>query len=744
MTPKIQTLLLALAFIASFLPMQAQRMRTDNLPGYGDDRRNNPFATDSTEKTDVPEGIYAWTIDKRFGDITPAVYDTIPHGFQNEVFTSGPTGHYNYTGNAGAPRISRLFFEQSPSMMQNPFIFTLPYDYFVKREDQLLFTNTKSPFTNITYHECGNKQNGEDRLKALFSVNSGKHLGMGFKTDYLYGRGYYTGQSTAHFDGTLFGSYRADKYQMHMLFSFKQLKNRENGGIENDDYVNRPESFPTKYGTADMPTNLARAWNMLKGNTLFLTHRYNVGFHRYVAKDGHVVNRDSIAGYVKQQAAADTAQAKAIAAPDSTHAAQPRMPRMPKADAEELQARHQVAMDSLGVHEEFVPVSSFIHTLRVNSNYRRFLSNVSNTAEDPGFFADFYLPGDSAADRTRQLSIENTLAFELHEGFNKWMKTGLKLFGKHEFDKFTLPDEEKRMVKYTDNYLTLGAQILKQEGRTFHYNVLGEMRTSGTDWGEFNVEGNADLNIPLMRDTLRLLVNGFVRNERPSFYFRHFHARNAWWDNSDLSKVLRTRISAALAYKQTRISATLENIQNQLYFAEQLIPVQASDGYDTYRHGVSVAQASKNTQLLALTLEQKLHWGVLNWDTELTYQTTTNQKVLPIPAFTGYTNVYLLFRIAKVLRTEIGADVRYFTRYEAPAYSPIIGQYAVQDEAYATKIGNYPIINAYANFHLKRTRFYLMASHVNYSSGSGNPFLVPHYPINRMVIRFGISWNFIN
>ena len=62
-----------------------------------------------------------------------------------------------------------------------------------------------------------------------------------------------------------------------------------------------------------------------------------------------------------------------------------------------------------------------------------------------------------------------------------------------------------------------------------------------------------------------------------------------------------------------------------------------------------------------------------------------------------------------MLRTELGADMRYFTRYHAPVYSPIIGQYAVQDTNYYTSIGNYPIINAYANFHLKRTRFYIMA-----------------------------------
>ena len=221
-------------------------------------------------------------------------------------------------------------------------------------------------------------------------------------------------------------------------------------------------------------------------------------------------------------------------------------------------------------------------------------------------------------------------------------------------------------------------------------------------------------------------------------------AGNAMWNNEHLNKMFHARINASLQYKATKLTASIENIQNYVYFQEQLTAYAGTDGYENFRHAIGVAQANKNVQLLGITLNQDFHWGVFNWENELTYQVSSNKDVLPVPTFSAYSNAYLLFRIAKVLRTELGVDVRYFTRYNAPTYSPIIGQYAIQDAQYATSIGNYPIINAYANFHLKRTRFYLMASHLNYSSGTGNPFLVAHYPLNRLTIHFGISWNFIN
>lgn len=738
------SMLMAFAFINV---VKAQNVHTLN-PYLNNDEQNRKsgFSNDSTETTDVPEGIYAWRINERFGDIIPASYDTIPHGFQNENQTYGANGHYNFTGNLGAPRISRYFTEQGTNMQSHPFIFTQPYDFFLKSTQDLLFTNTKSPFTNLSYHSCGNKQNGEDRIKALFSVNAGKKLGMGFKADYLYGRGYYQAQSTAHFDGTLYASYHDEKYQMHTYFQHTYLKNRENGGIESDDYVKRPETFPTRYGTADMPINLDRAWNKIGGNLFYLTHRYSLGFDRYRDAKGRVVPAP------KPLVQAPVAKDSTLLAADTlTHKAQPRIPGK-EHNAEELA---NAMPDSMKITREFVPVSSFIHTMRIDDNTRKFIANQSNSINDGGYFNDFFLPynrpveyTDSAFERTHHLGIENTFAVELHEGMNRWMKMGLRLYGKHEYHQFSfrLPYiyNLAQKTRFNENYITVGGQLLSQQNKFIRYNVLGEVRTTGTDWGEFNAEANLQLNIPLKRDSLHLNVNAFVRNERPSFYYRHYIGRNANWNNPNLDKMLHSRVQGILSYKDTRVRVSLENVQKYIYFQETLSPFTGTDNVTSYHHSVGVAQANKNLQLLEVSLMHHLHLGIFHWENELTYQATTNSDVYPVPTFNAYSNVYLLFRIAKVLRTELGADVRYFTRYKAPTYSPIIGQYAVQDGNYAVKLGNYPIVNAYVNFHLKRTRFYLMASHLNYTSGAGNPLLVPHYPLNRMTIHFGISWNFVN
>ncbi|MBQ2596175.1 MAG: hypothetical protein II578_05870, partial [Bacteroidaceae bacterium] len=140
---------------------------------------------------------------------------------------------------------------------------------------------------------------------------------------------------------------------------------------------------------------------------------------------------------------------------------------------------------------------------------------------------------------------------------------------------------------------------------------------------------------------------------------------------------------------------------------------------------------------------QDFKFGPVHWDSQATYQKSSDEKVLPLPQVTLYTNLYLLFRYARVLRVQIGADMRYFTSYYAPDYAPSIGQFATQDATFARmKIGNYPIINVYANLHLKHCRLYASVNHVN--EGNGHSFWAPHYPINPFTIHFGLSWNFFN
>lgn len=707
---------------------QAQRLLTDM------DQQRDAFASDSIQKEDVPEGIDFWQVDERFGDLQHTLPDTAMTLFQNNAFTSGRTGHYNYTGNLGAPRISRLWFDNTANNMFGGFLFNHPYDFFLREPSDLWYTNTKSPFTNLTYHESGNKQNGEDRLSALFATNVNKRLGFGFEADYLYGRGYYSAQSTSQIYGRLFGSYIGERYDLHASVYTQYIKAAENGGLEDDTYVTNPEAFSSNYSEADLPMRLSKTWNRIRVTTFNLSHRYRIGFTRYRNSKGEVVHTSQTTSLLGSRIPILAIPADSTAQEADTTGGAFIPPQL-------MQNAQGQVPDSLRLTPEFVPVASIVHSLRVDANRREFRSNLAMNETNTNYFLDFYLPGDSASDRTHYTRVRNMLSLEVNEGFSRWMKAGVRFYVSHEFERFTLPRLDLTTEAFTSHFVTLGARLVSTRSRYFNYEAFGETRSDGSTWGEFILHGRADGHIPLFGDTLQVAVQGTIRADRPDHYIEHYHARNAWWDNEDFDKVVRTRLQGDLSWRDTHLSVGIEALQNYAYFAETR---QATSDANIYLYGVTAHQASKNIQILSGTLSQTLKWGILRWMGELTAQVSSDKDVLPLPALNAYTNLYIDFRIARVLHTQIGADLRWFTKYNAPTYSPIIGQYALQDPETAVKIGGYPVVNAYANFHLKRTRFYIMASHLNYSSGTGRPFLVPHHPINRLIIRFGVSWDFIN
>lgn len=659
------------------------------------DRNGNPIDTTSViDASTIPIGLSCWKIDRQFGNMTEVPVDTLQHDFQNTNDTGGPTGHYTYLGNLGSPRISHVFFERKDP---EQFFFLDPYDFTVVEPEDVVYTNTKSPFTNLTYYKQGGSSDGEERFKAYFAVNANKRLGFGFNIDYVYGRGKYMNQSTALFNGNLFAYYLGDKYNMHFSFINDNLKVAENGGIVDDRYVTRPLDMAEGgkvYANDEIPTNLSQVWNHNTGYHAFLTHRYNVGFYRE--------NPD--------------------------------------------------AKDTVNT-EIFVPVTSFLHTVKVDINRRKYISY--DEAQNQQYFQNNYLT-DVQRDETEQLAVKNTIGISLREGFNKWAKAGLTAFLSHEYRRFTMTDTLARTpgqripTDYVENTISAGGQLIKEQGQTLHYNVMGGIALVGEDAGQFQIQGKGDLNFRLFSDTVRLEANAYIKNLNPIFYYRHFHSKHYWWDNNDLSKIMRTRIEGKLSVDRwkTQLKAGVENIKNYTYLDNTSVKyTETSSGKEvtTYKNDVAVKQNSGNIQVFSAALRQDFKLGIFHLDNEITYQKSSNQDVLPLPELTLYHNLYIKFGLAKkVLQIEMGADVRYFTQYYAPDYAPAIGQFYLQNKETRYKLGGYPLLNGYINLHLKRTRIFIAMYNLIQGQGEKSYFLAPHYPLNPRLLKFGLSWNFFD
>ena len=695
--------------------------------GFGIGAKNGSDDEKEEDKTKI--GLRTWTAN-RFNDMDSVAVDSFSHHFQNENFTEGKTGRYNTLGNMGSPRMSRIFTDRPERF--GYFIFSQPYDFFLRPFESFHFTNTLSPITNITYHETTSSDNGEDHIRAKYAVNIDKTTGIGFNLDYLYGRGYYENQATSQFGAVLYGSMVKDKYKAHLRLYSNYLKTTENGGITDDDYISNPEKFPSSFTTKDIPTNLNKVWNKLYLNGGQLTHSYSIGYYRDKKQDKQAAE-DSIKLIILGKKKNDTPTPGDSLTLDSIS---------PSKQPSLLSDAAKGTDDStLLANRIFVPVTNFIHTLEVGSNQRSFISNKDNST----FFYDKYMEGDSTLDKTTHIQVSNMFAIELCEGFNKWAQAGLRIFAQHDYNHYSIPLTPVSFSTFNENRITLGGMLVRRKGKHINYKLSGQTSSDGENWGEFELHGSGDLYLPLFKDTFMLNVCGSVINQRPTFFYRHYQSAFLWWDNDNLSNQFSSRIGATLynSKTKTKLAVNLENIKKYTYFSSDY--TQVTKNNNTYNAMSSaVKQASDNIQLFSATLNQDFRLGILNWENEITYQKVSNSDILPLPSVSLYTNLYLLFRIAKVLRVEFGGDMRYFTEYYAPTYNPALGMYTNQPETNRIKIGNHPVIDVYANCHLKHTRFYIMYHHVNYSSNGGNSFLAPHYPINPGMLKLGLSWNFFN
>ena len=691
-----KAVLLLLCMLSVTLPaqnLQSHQGGGGNVSsGFGSGDSFNPFKKSRNDSTKVdlivPKEIHQWRIEEESGDPIHIDADTAQYMFQNWHLTEGMRGEYNFLGSMGTPRQSRIFFDRPTD---TSFDFLQPYDYFYTKPGRFIFTDTKSPYTNLSYHSSGDKVEGDDRVRAYFTTNAGKHFGIGFLFDYLYARGRYDNQSSALMNFSLFSFYRSDRYNYHLLASRYHMKQAENGGITDDRYITRPEETDgsnSNFGTTDIPVKLEKNWNRNEVYNVYFSHNYNMGFYR----DEAVMDSNGM------------------------------------------------ATDSL--ERKFIKVSRITHTFKMTRDRREYISHQWPT----NYYADTYLPHDSV-DYATGTTIENKVALSLCKGFSRWAFADITAFASYSYNNYMLPDTipgKKKAYerKYSEHIIKIGGAISSNIGKFLKYRVEGETAISGDEIGTFSLDGKAELNMKLWKKDVKLTAHAFAKNNRPSFYYRHYHSAHYWWDNDNLDNELRTRIEGKLeipAWK-TRLSVGFENIKDYTYIANEAI---SNDKGKTYLNRFSIKQNS-GIRVFSAMLEQDFKIWKFYLNTAFTFQTSNKEDILPLPKLNAYANLFIKFKIAKVLNTELGADVRYFTEYYAPDYAPALGQFVQQNPHDKIKIGNYPVASVYANFLLKQTRFYVKYYHVNEGTGKRNYFLVPHHPITPAVLWMGLSWNFYN
>jgi hypothetical protein len=635
------------------------------------------------KEAEIKQDISAWSVLEPLGLREPAEVDTLQYNYYKKSIPSAVSDAWATTGNLGAEGINMIYSERKPI---SNFFFRDGLEHWMPTLSKMKFYNTKIPMTLMSYNTGGGRENAQDRLQMDFSGNVNKRAQIGAKLDYLYSKGSYSNQATKDLTWGFSGSYIGDRYEFQGFFNHYNLLNKENGGITDDLYITDPAEIQggvSKVSPTSIPTNLSNAYTRLVGAELYLNHRYKIGYWHEEHDGDSVISRT------------------------------------------------------------YIPVSSIIWTMKYDSNKHLFVDKSSS--EISKFFENTYLDNASTYDKTSYWALTNTVGLSLLEGFNKYAKFGLAAYLTHQVRNYqqmadtlgrvaaveaglsAFPDGVTSITpKETQQLAWVGGQLTKQRGSILTYEATAQFGIIGPVAGDVEINGKVSTHVPLFGDTVSVTGYGSFRNEEAPYLLKNYISNHFVWQN-DFGKIRTTKFGGRLnvPFSGTAVDVSVENVQNYIYFGTDYRPVQYGS----------------NVQILSARLHQNFKVGILHWDNSLTYQTSSEQSVIPLPKFAIYSNLYLWFHVA-TLKVQFGVDCDYYTKYYGLAYQPATASFAVQNEM---KVGNYPFMNAYFNFKLRKARFYVMMSHINQGLfGGSNYFAVPHYPLNPRRFQIGLSVDLAN
>ena len=81
--------------------------------------------------------------------------------------------------------------------------------------------------------------------------------------------------------------------------------------------------------------------------------------------------------------------------------------------------------------------------------------------------------------------------------------------------------------------------------------------------------------------------------------------------------------------------------------------------------------------------------------------------------------------------------LNYFTEYYADAYMPALRTFYLQNKV---KVGNYPFLDFYITFKLKRANIYVGYTNIYSFTQLHRYISTPHYPMSDPKFIFGVKW----
>jgi hypothetical protein len=377
---------------------------------------------------------------------------------------------------------------------------------------------------------------------------------------------------------------------------------------------------------------------------------------------------------------------------------------------------------------------TFSHILTVEKNVRRYYDALPTS----GFYNFIFVTLDLTNDSIYSRTIKNTLRFDFSTDETRKVALGGGVGIRNELSRYSYINPtpytfKSNMPQLNENSNVLVGRIYNSIGDKFRWVATGELYLIGYRAGDFNLTGDLEKTFDLKKGRATWLITGEMNNLQPSVWYNHWGSNDFQWNNS-FKKEFRVDVGTSFKYpgRNTELKFNYAIIKNYSDFDTTAFPSQFSGG-------LSIA---------AVTLKNELRIWKFHLASDVILQKSSNSEIIDLPLVTLRAAGYFehLFRFTRTggkLNAQLGADVTYNSLYYPYSYMPATGVFYRQALVTA---GNYPYINLFLNFKVKRTRIFVMFDHFNAKlmgqSIQYNYYYVPNYPMNIRMLRYGLAWTF--
>ncbi|WP_432710287.1 putative porin [Pedobacter sp.] len=334
----------------------------------------------------------------------------------------------------------------------------------------------------------------------------------------------------------------------------------------------------------------------------------------------------------------------------------------------------------------------------------------------------------------KHLSNQFIYGFFLRGKSQSFIKNELKVdVGiRHDYYKYM---QQARYPDLTNYYLYnstfQNASLLGSLGYRFSnridLNVDLQQIFQGRQAGDYLYEAKSNV---LIGDAVgRIVLGAYMENKSPAeVYNRYFGNHYNWINDFDRTNTINFNFAYLNDRYRFEVGAEYFLIDNYLYFGQ--------DG-DV---GIKPMQNDGSLNLLKVKLGKKFKFGKFNLDSYVMYQKTDQDHILRTPELYTFNSFFMNQTFFKVLKTDVGFDLRYNTAYLSYAYSPAASQFYLPTKD--NRLKSEPILDVWVRASLRKANLFVKYDYVNMGLFADNYQTVENYLMPQRMLKFGVSWNF--